>query len=39
MLHERNPEVLDLFKEGEEVACFDSAESSRRRSITTWHIQ
>ena len=26
MLHERNPEVLDLYKEGEEIACFESAE-------------
>jgi spore maturation protein CgeB len=25
MLHERNPEVLGLYKEGEEMACFDSA--------------
>jgi len=24
MLHERNREVLDLYKEGEEIACFDS---------------
>jgi spore maturation protein CgeB len=26
MLHERNSEVLDLYREGEEIACFDSAE-------------
>lgn len=26
MLHERSAEVLDLYKEGEEIACFDSAE-------------
>ncbi len=26
MLHERNPEVLDLYKGGEEIECFDSAE-------------
>ena len=26
MLHERNSEVLDLYKENEEIACFDSAE-------------
>ncbi|MCU1286850.1 MAG: Uncharacterized protein JWO13_3200 [Acidobacteriales bacterium] len=26
MLHERNAEVLELYKEGEEVACFESAE-------------
>jgi spore maturation protein CgeB len=26
MLHERNLEVLDLYKENKEIACFDSAE-------------
>jgi hypothetical protein len=26
MLHERTPELLELFREGEEVACFDSVE-------------
>lgn len=26
MLHERNPEVLALYKEHEEIECFDSAE-------------
>jgi spore maturation protein CgeB len=26
MLHERNSEVLELYKENEEVACFDSVE-------------
>jgi spore maturation protein CgeB len=26
MLHERNSEVLDLYKENEEIACFDSVE-------------
>lgn len=26
MLHERNPEVLDLYREGEEIACFASIE-------------
>jgi hypothetical protein len=26
LLHERNPEVLGLYKEGEEIACFESAE-------------
>ena len=26
MLHERNTEVLELYKENEEIACFDSAE-------------
>jgi hypothetical protein len=26
MLHERNSEVLGLYKEGEEIACFESAE-------------
>ena len=26
MLHERNSEVLGLYKENEEIACFDSAE-------------
>ena len=26
MLHERNSEVLTLYKEGEEIECFDSAE-------------
>jgi spore maturation protein CgeB len=25
MLHERNPEVLELYKENEEITCFDSA--------------
>ena len=25
MLHQRNPEVLDLYKEGAEIECFDSA--------------
>jgi len=25
MLHERNPELLELFTEGKEVACFESA--------------
>ena len=25
MLHERNPEVLALYKEHEEIECFDSA--------------
>jgi spore maturation protein CgeB len=24
MLHERSPELLELYKEGEEVACFSS---------------
>jgi spore maturation protein CgeB len=26
MLHERNPEVLELYKEGKEIECFDSPE-------------
>ena len=26
MLHERNPEVLQLFEEGKEIACFASPE-------------
>ncbi len=26
MLHQRNPEVLDVYQEDKEVACFDSAE-------------
>jgi spore maturation protein CgeB len=26
MLHERNSEVLDLYHENEEIACFDSVE-------------
>ncbi len=26
MMHERNPEVLDLYEENEEIVCFDSAE-------------
>lgn len=26
MLHQRNPEVLKLYNEGEEIACFDSVE-------------
>jgi spore maturation protein CgeB len=26
LLHERNPDVLELYKEGEEIACFGSAE-------------
>ena len=26
MLHERNFEVLELYREGEEIECFDSAE-------------
>jgi spore maturation protein CgeB len=26
MLHERNPEVLELFEEGKEMACYSSAE-------------
>ena len=31
MLHQRNPEVLDLYKEGDEqIECFDSAGGTRR---------
>jgi spore maturation protein CgeB len=26
MVHERNPEVLDLYEENEEIVCFDSTE-------------
>lgn len=26
MLHERNPEVLELYEEGKEIGCFESAE-------------
>jgi spore maturation protein CgeB len=26
MLHERNPEVLDFYRENEEIACFESVE-------------
>jgi spore maturation protein CgeB len=31
MLHQRNPEVLDLYHEGEEIACFESVEELEER--------
>lgn len=31
MLHERTPEVLELFEEGKEIECFDSAEEIARK--------
>ncbi len=31
MLHERNPEILELFKEGEEIACFASPQEAAEK--------
>src|SRR5207237_639841 len=33
MLHERNEEVLELYEEGKEIACFDSAEELREKIL------
>ena len=31
MLHERNPEVLELYEEGKEIACFASAQEAAEK--------